>query len=190
MPKTATVTSKKPARMSSDAVRAKTGKGWDEWFAVLDKAGADKWNHTAIAAHLHEKLDCPPWWSQMVAVGYEQERGLRVVNQNCYGDFRTSRSKTFNVPLSRLFKAWNDAKQRARWLGDVNLTVRKATKDKSMRITWEDDGQSLEVNFYTKGDDKSQVAVQHNKLDGLKGVEKAKKFWGDALDRLQAMLNP
>ncbi len=187
MPKAATTT-KKANRLSSEAVRAKTGKGWDEWFAVLDEAGANQWNHTAIATHLYDKLGCPGWWSQMVAVGYEQERGLRVQNQGCDGDFRVSRSKTLAVPLSRLFKAWSDAKQRARWLGGVKLTVRKATKDKSMRITWEDGKQSVEVNFYAKGDEKSQVSLQHNKLAGAKGVEKMKVFWGEALDRLQAAL--
>ena len=35
--KTAAVTS---PRMSDEAVKAKTGKVWKEWFAILDLAGA------------------------------------------------------------------------------------------------------------------------------------------------------
>ena len=32
----------KGPRMSDEAVKAKTGKSWKEWFALLDKAGAKK----------------------------------------------------------------------------------------------------------------------------------------------------
>ena len=35
--------------VSDDAVKAKTGKKWDEWFKVLDKAGARMMDHTEIA---------------------------------------------------------------------------------------------------------------------------------------------
>ena len=65
------------AGISSEAVHAKTGKTWPEWFAVLDKAGASGWPHKDIATHLHDKCGCPDWWSQMVTVGYEQARGRK-----------------------------------------------------------------------------------------------------------------
>jgi hypothetical protein len=32
-------------RMSDEAVKAKTGKTWKEWFAILDKAGASELSH-------------------------------------------------------------------------------------------------------------------------------------------------
>ena len=31
---------KVPPRMTDEAVKAKTGKTWAEWFVLLDKAGA------------------------------------------------------------------------------------------------------------------------------------------------------
>ena len=43
------------------------------------------------------------------------------------------------------------------------MTVRKATLDKSIRVTWNDGRSSVEVYFWIKGTDKSQVAVQHSK---------------------------
>ena len=42
----------KAAGISSEAAQAKTGKSLDEWFALLDKAGAADWPHKDIAAHL------------------------------------------------------------------------------------------------------------------------------------------
>ena len=42
-------------RSSDEAVKAKTGKVWAEWFKILDKAGAKKWPHKEIAMYLYEK---------------------------------------------------------------------------------------------------------------------------------------
>ena len=37
-------------RMSDEAVRAKTGKTWDEWLAILDAAGARSMGNKEIGA--------------------------------------------------------------------------------------------------------------------------------------------
>src|SRR4051794_29290724 len=144
------------AGIGTDAVRAKTGKGWAEWFKLLDKAGAVEMNHTQIAAHLHDALGCTGWWSQMIAVGYEQGRGLRVKFQKCDGDFSGSASKTVGVPLADLYAAWTDAKVRRRWLPGAKFTVTTATPNKSIRMKWGDDTR-VEANFVAKGTGKSQV---------------------------------
>lgn len=48
------------AGISAAAVKKATGKDW-AWCAALDKAGAAKWTHAEIAAHLSEKCEVPPW---------------------------------------------------------------------------------------------------------------------------------
>ena len=179
----------KAAGISSQAAKAKTGKSLDEWFALLDKAGAAKWPHKDIAAHLHDDCGCPNWWCQMIAVGYEQLRGLRVKNQGCGGDFVANASKTIAVPVTRLYKSWNDPDSMARWLPDAaKMTIRKATANKSMRITWIDGQSSVEVYFWIKGEAKSQVAVQHSKLESPEDVARWKVYWANALLKLQALL--
>src|SRR5437660_241351 len=72
-------------RMSDEAVQSKTGKNWSRWFKHLDAAGAKKMTHQEIAAHLTEKHDVRPWWTQMIAVTYEQARGLRQVHEKPEG---------------------------------------------------------------------------------------------------------
>ncbi len=91
----------------------------------------------------------------MVTVTYEQQRGLREVHQKSDG-YAASVSKTIDAPVSDLYEAWNDAKQRARWLKS-KITIRKATPNKSMRITWPKDVTSVEVNFYPKSGNKSRL---------------------------------
>ena len=182
------VQSKKSGRMSDAAVQAKTGKTWDAWFKILDKAGGKKMNHQEIVAYLSEKYNVGPWWRQMVTVTYEQARGLREVHQKT-GGYSASSSKTFAAPLAKLYKAWSDAKLRRRWLPEKGIVIRKATPEKSMRITWSDGKTSVSVNFYAKGEAKSQVALEHEKLPDAKTVAQMKAYWARALDRLQEMFS-
>jgi len=103
--------------MSDEAVKARTGKVWSEWYEILDKAGAKKWKHQEISAYLSDTHKVGPWWAQMIAVPYEHARGLREKFQNCAGEFSASGSRTLNVPMAKLFSAWTDEKLRRRWRG-------------------------------------------------------------------------
>jgi hypothetical protein len=174
-------------RMSDEAVKAKTGKTWKEWFAILDKEGAKKMTHQEIVKLLHSKHDVGPWWVQTVTVTYEQHAGLRQTHEKPNG-FQISVSRTVNTTLSLLYSAFEKDAARAEWLGEEGLVVRKATKNKSMRVTWKDGKTSLEINFYAKGTDKSQVVVQHSKLASSAAATRLKTYWAKALDRLQASL--
>ncbi|MFB3922125.1 MAG: SRPBCC domain-containing protein [Terriglobia bacterium] len=172
------------ARIGSEAVKAKTGRTWAEWFKLLDATGARKFSHKEIATLLYKKHKLPAWWSQMVTVGYEQARGLRQKHQKPEG-FEISSSRTLDVPAAKAFAAWLDESVRRRWLKNFAFTVRKATPHKSLRITWVDGKTSVSVNFYPKGDGKCQVAAQHSKLADAKQAARMKKYWAEQLDKLK-----
>ena len=174
-------------KIGDEALKAKTGKVWKEWFAVLDKANAKKKNHTEIATYLYEKQKLNGWWAQMVAATYEQVRGLRKKYERPTG-YEISVSKVIPVTLSTLYKSWNDEKIRSDWLKEKDITIRKVTANKLMRVTWIDNKTSLEVNFYAKGDSKSQVVVQHTKLANMNEAEKMKKYWKEKLEKLSGVL--
>jgi uncharacterized protein YndB with AHSA1/START domain len=173
--------------MSDAAVMAKTGKVWKEWFAILDKEGAKKMPHKEIAKLLSEKHDVGPWWSQMVTVVYEQDRGLRDRHEKPEG-YQIGVSRTLNVPLSKLYQAFATPRGRDSWLNEEGLVVRKATANKTMRVTWKDKKTSLEIYFTDKGAHKSQVVVQHSKLPDARTAAKMKTYWTKALDKLRTIL--
>jgi len=175
------------ANVGDDAVRAGSGRGWSEWFALLDQVGAHNWKHKDIAAYVYDELECPGWWNQMVAVGYEQARGLRAVNETASG-FQVSCSRTIEAPVRAAYAAWAQESQRRRWLGTVAIAVRTSTPEKTMRITWSDGASSVEVYFYSKGAGRSQVNVQHRKLASARDVASMRGFWSDALERLRHLL--
>ena len=177
------------AGVGSEAVLKATGRAWSEWLKVLDRAGAKSMPHKEIARMLHEKFSVPGWWSQMVTVGYEQARGLREAHQKADG-YSANASRTVNVALADLYAAWSEAAQRAKWLPGASLEVRKATSNKSMRITWIAGGSSVDVGFYAKGPGKSMVQVDHGKLPDARAVARQKEYWAAALDRLKALVEP
>lgn len=173
--------------ISDAAVLKATGQTTDQWFKILDaRAEAiGKPDHMDLAAHLHEQHACPEWWAQMVTVLYEQARGHRVKGQTPSG-FSVSGSRVVNVPITKLYKAWS-GKQLAQWLSARPFTVRKATENRSIRITWHDD-TNLEVMFYPKGDSKAQVTIQHGKLKSDAAATKVRAFWRESLDALVELL--
>lgn len=179
----------KQAGISSAAVQARTGHTWSEWFRVLDRAGADRLDHQGIAAHLHRELGVPGWWCQMITVAFEQARGRRVKHQRPDG-YEISVSRTIAAPVSAVFAAWTDARRRQRWLPGERLTVRKATPEKSVRITWSDGRTSVVVDFHAKGADRCQCAVQHAKLSSPAAAGKMKMYWAEALERLKGVVAP
>jgi hypothetical protein len=174
--------------VSDESVRAKTGKGWQDWFKILDEAGAAKLAHPDIVAIFAKKYskDVGPWWQQMLTVGYERARGLRETHETAAG-FVAGASKTINVAVDGVYDAWADGRRRARWLKGEKPTVRTARHGKSMRLAWPD-GTSVEVYFTKKGPAKTTVAVQHAKLDNKKAVEKMKAYWKDQLEGLKVVL--
>lgn len=173
---------------TSDAsVRDKTGKSWQEWFDILDQAGATEMDHKGIVAYLNENQDISPWWQQHVTVAYEQERGLRQVHEMPDG-YQISRSKTIAATVPSLFAAWQEADLRRQWLGEVSFDTRSTREGKNLRLNWKEPPGTVEVSFYSKGTGKSQVTVQHSKLDSPQQAEEMKDYWSQALTRLKKML--
>jgi hypothetical protein len=171
--------------IGDQAVKAKTGKELDAWFRILDAAGAKKLPHKEIAQYLRDKEKVPSWWSQMITVEYERARGLRKMFQKAGGTFAASASRTLGAPLGKVYKAWADETQRKRWLPDGKMEVTSATKNKYVRAAWDGNKSRVNVGFYTKGPGRCQVAMDHEKLRGAGERAKMKKYWLDALSRLE-----
>ena len=130
----------RPALATSDEmIRQRTGRGWEEWFDLLDEAGLAERPHRDIARWVAELLGVVPlaWAAQAVTVSYERARGGRAVGQRPDG-FAITASKTVGIPVGRLFGAFAGEAERGRWLADAELRERSATKPRSARFDWGD----------------------------------------------------
>ncbi len=171
--------------MSDEAIRKNTGRDWREWVHVLDAAKAAEMPHREIARYV-ASLGTPAWWSQSVTVGYERIRGLRAIGQRRGGGFEASKSRTFAVPVEKLYKAFHNPRTRSRWLPD-KVTVRSASENKRMRFAMADE-TTVELNFTAKGETKSAVAITHQKLPDKTTADTMKAWWAERLDALVEVL--
>ncbi len=137
---------------SDAAIRERTGRGWEEWFDLLDEAGMAKQPHRDIArwvAQLHGVVPLA-WSAQAVTVSYERARGGRAVGQQQDG-FTVSLSKTIAVAAERVFDAFVDDEGRRPWLPDGRLRVRTATRPRSARFDRDGDPTRVCVTIDAKG---------------------------------------
>jgi hypothetical protein len=174
---------------SDDAIRDRTGRGWEEWFDLLDDWGAAERPHREIARWVAEQQGVEPlaWGAQAVTFSYERTRGLRAAGEHADG-FAITATKTVAVPVDRLYEAFVDEALRARWLPEDELRVRTATKPKSARFDWGDGDTRVNVTFIAKGEAKSTAALQHARLADAQEAERMKAFWRDGVAALKEVL--
>jgi hypothetical protein len=178
-------TERPPLTTSEEAIRRRTGRGWEEWFDMLDEWGAAERPHKEIARWLREERGVDGWGAQSVTVSYERARGLRAVGEHPEG-FSITAQKTVAVPVDRLYEAFVDESLRERWLPHAELRERTATKPKSARFDWADGVTRVIVAFIARGEAKSTVALEHARLPDAEEAERMRAFW---LDRVGALKN-
>jgi len=175
-------------RISDESAIKSTGKSWNEWFSILNKAGAKKMDHKDIAEYLSKKQNVHAWWSQMVTVQYEQEIKGRKRHETTSG-YQISKSKTLSFSTSKVFSVVQYPALRKSWLKNPNFSITKSTKNKSIRGKWVDGKTNIEFQFYPKDKTKTQLVVQHSKISSLKEAEKLKKYWEKNLNSLENKLS-
>jgi len=173
--------------MSDQAIRRKTGRGWEEWFDLLDEWGAAERSHRQVARWVAEEHGIEGWGAQAVTVTYERARGLRAVGEGPQG-FTITASKTVAVPVDRLYKAFVDHSLRRRWLPEGKLRERTVSKPRSARFDWGDGETRVIVAFTAKGEAKSAVALAHERLADAEEAERMKAFWRDRVAALKEVL--
>jgi uncharacterized protein YndB with AHSA1/START domain len=174
---------------SDDAIRDRTGRGWEEWFDLLDDWGAAERPHREVARWVAEQQGVDPlaWGAQAVTFSYERTRGLRAAGEHADG-FAITATKTVAVPVDRLYDAFVDEALRAKWLPEDELRVRTATKPKSARFDWGEGDTRVNVTFIAKGDAKSTAALQHARLPDAQEAERMKAFWRNGVAALKDVL--
>jgi hypothetical protein len=155
--------------ISEDAVKKATGKGWNEWFIILNQAGAKDWSHKRIAEWLHgnhyvtKGKEWPigrsfneGWWTQSITVAYEYYIGRRILGQTKDSGFEVGVSKSFRMLSNELWELLLSKQGLKIWLGDIDrLTLEpKAnfkTKDGAIgQVRTIDPGKKLRLSIKLK----------------------------------------
>src|SRR4051794_20301663 len=171
---------------SDENIRRRTGKGWEEWFDLLDDWGAAERSHREIARWVAEQQGVVPlaWNAQAVAGSYERARGLRAVGEHADG-FSITASRTVAVPVDRLYDAFVDEGERRRWLPEADLRERTATRPRSVRFDWGDGASRVHVTLLAKDEAKSVATVEHARLPDAEEAERMKAYWRERVSTLK-----
>ena len=192
-------------RISDAAVRKATGKGWDEWFALLDSEGAESMPHKQIARMLHEKgYIASGWWCQMVTVGYEYARGRRVLGRTASANFQVGVQKTLPLSPEDSWSLIMGSEGRALWLGTIadlrwekgaafataegtRGEIRSFTPGKRIRLTWQPTHFAtpavLQVSVTPSGK-KTALLFHQEKLADAETREQMRAHWREVLAQL------
>jgi hypothetical protein len=174
---------------SDETIRRRTGRGWEEWFELLDEWGAPERTHRETARWLAERQGLHPlaWDVQAVAASYERARGLRAVGEKDDG-FVVTASRTVGVPVEHLYDAFVSGALRAEWLPDGRLRERTATRPRSARFDWGDGDTRVNVTFLVKDEARSTAALEHRRLADANEAERMKAYWRERLMALKRTL--
>jgi hypothetical protein len=162
--------------MSDEKVRAATGKGWDEWCDLIEAWPGHDDGHAAVAEHLHEVHGVPPWWTQMVTVGFERITGRRLPNQMMDGTFTASRSRTVEGDAEAFRSMLLDPDDRLDLFPGSETELRSRPGAKSVRI-----GIGPGVALFTIdpiGDGRVRLTVTHERLPTIDDLEEWRAYWG------------
>jgi uncharacterized protein YndB with AHSA1/START domain len=174
---------------SDETIRERTGRGWEEWFDLLDEWGAATKSHRETARWVADQLGVVPlaWNAQAVVGSYERARLGRAVGEKEDG-FTVGASRTVAVSVERLYDAVLDSSLRAHWLPDAKLMERTATRPVSARFDWDGGPTRVHVVFDAKGADKATISLSHVRLPDADAAAAMKSFWRERLDALKARL--
>lgn len=172
-----------------DRIRERTGRGWEEWFDTIDSWDAETMSHTEIARKVAAELGLHPlaWNVQAVTTSFERARGRKEVGERDDG-FAATVTRTIAAPAARLFDAFVHPAARSTWLNTDRLAVRTATRPRSARFDWGDDGSRVHVTVDSKGDDKATISIEHRRLPDARTMDEMKAMWRSSLDQLKHQL--
>jgi hypothetical protein len=176
-----------PLATSDERIRERTGRGWEEWFDLLDAAGMTGRPHREIARWVAGQLGVVPlaWAAQAVTGSYERARGGRQVGQHADG-FTVTASRTVAVPAEALFAAV--VVDRGEWLPGVGLRERTSTPPRSARFDWEDGATRVHVTIDAVGAARSRVTIAHVRLPDAEEARRRGAWWRERLLALEARL--
>lgn len=197
----------KIGKVSSQSVLKCTGKNWDQWIALLNKANAKKWPHREITMLLKKKYKLSPWWQQGVAMAYELHNGQRVEGRNAHGYYSTVATKTFPLKSEAAWNfltsetgmdAWLNPLSPFTWKvgqgfevdGGIFGEIRTLKHGARARLTWQEahwlKPSVLQIHVVPREGDKCMLVLQHEKIPSANLKEKLRNQWKAALSNLRA----
>ena len=168
--------------MGDEALRAATGRGWNEWCDILDAWPGRTQGHGAIATHLRDAYGVDGWWAQTVTVGYERITGLRLPYQRPDGTFSAGKSRTVTTDAHALRALLLDDADRSDLFPGLETQLRSRATSRNVRIAIGPGTAEIAIEPHDGG--RAKVAIQHARLPSPAEVERWKDYWDEWLSAI------
>ncbi len=189
-------------QVTSASVLKCTGKNWDQWVGLLNKAGAEKMSHKEIVAYLKKKYKLSIWWQQGVTTGYEIAIGRKSVGYSESAGYSTVASKTFPLSNKEIWSLLLSPEGLSCWLkpfsdfdfqkgqqyeaeGGVYGEVRTLKKFVRVRMAWTEaewvKPSILQIYIIPRTSKKAVLVFQHEKLPDGRMRIKMRDLWKKVL---------
>lgn len=178
----------KPSNIAG--IEAATGRGWEQWVALLEASGARELTHRQIVAivssELNGAVDSADWWSQGITVAYEQHIGRRAPGQRNDGSYEVSVTKLIPGSKKNVFALWCEAYEHSTAF-DGKPIENVRTSVTPVRLYWRcdfADGSRLAVAVEQRTPTKALISATHTKLSSDNDKNNWQRFWHDKLGKL------
>jgi len=192
--------------VSDENAKKETGRGFAEWWTLLDAFGGPAKGRREIGNHLVNELKVDPWWSATLQVEYERHKGLVEKDGKGKG-YTICATKSLKAPPERCWELFATGKALDGWFGPENVfdlkpggslsnadgnaaDVRGVTPGKTIRLVWKDasaPGTPVEVKLQP-APGKTTVMVTHDRLQTREEADGLRAAWSEALDRLKKLV--
>lgn len=167
---------------------ATTGRSFDDWFDILDNAGAESWPHWRIKRYLGGTRKNDEWWASTVAQAYERARGFHPARSA----YSARATKTIPAGLAEVWALIDNEDERRAWL-DIELEERSRQAQSALYGELADGSKvtiSLRENPQAAGNKRSTlVTIRHSGLANEASLDETKAFWRSALATLAATID-
>lgn len=193
--------------VSTKSVKKGSGKDWQSWIDILDRAQASRLTHAEIAAILKKKYRLRPWWQHVVANGYEIYIGRKGLNRNEKGEWSLTSTKSFKLSATKLWKmicAESGLKIWLKPLSHVKLApgemfetedgyfgeLRTRKQNRHLRLTWQDPewtrASSLTVFLVSRPKESAILVFTHTRIPDGRTQRALRERWQNALAELKS----
>jgi len=192
---------------SNESVLKATGRSWEEWRALLDKAGAARMSHREIVRWLASRLPST-WWQQSVTVEYEKSLRRRQVGETADSGFQIGVQRTLPFPAPRVWEVLLSPQGLATWLGRTGRLrlakgaryrtregatgeLRRLTPGSFLRLTWQPRGWArpsvIQLRLLANAG-RTVVHFHHENLPDARAREAMREHWKKSLEGIAGLL--
>lgn len=198
------------AKLSSNVLLEKTGKGWDTWIKWLDKAAAENLTHKALVSMLESHVESM-WYRQKIALGYREAKGKRELGEIASG-YEVGIRHTFPLTAKQAWQFITSREALDIWLGPLKTgkfregssfettdgltgTITVLEPGSHLRMSWQPaqwrHSSILQMRVMAnKAKDvaKSAIIFHHEKLPAPSDRVDMKKHWEEKLSGLAEII--